>query len=248
MSATTADNLRDLHELHQRAKALRDRLSSGPKTLAVRQTTLASRMAQVELDRKALQDSKVQAKKQEHSLQVIENKIDDLKTKLNLVKKNDEYKALQNQIAHEASAKSKVEEEILVYMQEIETRTAALAKLEVEAKRFGGEVAALQQQIDNEAIAQKAQLAELETAIIHAEDTIPEEYRVQYRRIVGRYGADALAICEDGSCHGCFTSLTPQMVNDLMNGAGLSFCLSCGRLLYLAEPVVVHTRRRTTTS
>ncbi len=28
----TADNLRDLHLLHQRAKALRDRLTSGPKT------------------------------------------------------------------------------------------------------------------------------------------------------------------------------------------------------------------------
>ena len=113
MSAT-AENLRDLHELHQRAKALRDRLSSGPKTLAVRQTTLATRMAQVEHERKALQDAKVQLKKQEHSLQGIETKIDDLKTKLNLVKKNDEYKALQNQIAHEAAAKSKVEEEILV--------------------------------------------------------------------------------------------------------------------------------------
>ena len=248
MSATTADNLRDLHELHQRAKALRDRLSSGPKTLGVRQTTLTTRLAQVELDRKALQDSKVQAKKQEHSLQAVDNKIDDLKTKLNLVKKNDEYKALQNQIAHEDSAKSKVEEELLVYLQEIETRTAALGKLEAEAKRFGGEVAALQQQIDSEAISQKAQLAELETAIIHAEHTIPEEHRVQYRRIVGRAEADALAICEDGSCHGCFTSLTPQMVNDLMNGAGLSFCLSCGRLLYLAEPVVVNTRRRTKTS
>jgi uncharacterized protein len=244
----TAESLRDLHELHQRAKALRDRLSSGPKTLAVRQSTLAARLAQVELDRKALQDSKVQAKKQEHSLQGIDNKIDDLKTKLNLVKKNDEYKALQNQIAHEVSAKSKVEEEILVYLQEIETRTAALGKLEAEAKRYGGEVAALQQQIDNEAFSQKAQLVELETAIIQAEHVIPEEHRVRYRRIVARYGADALAICEDGSCHGCFTSLTPQMVNDLMNGAGLSFCLSCGRLLYLAEPVVVHTRRRTTTS
>jgi predicted nucleic acid-binding Zn-ribbon protein len=248
MSATTAENLRDLHELHQRAKALRDRLASGPKTLAVRQTTLANRMAQVELERKALQDAKVQAKKQEHLLQGIETKIDDLKTKLNLVKKNDEYKALQNQIAHDTSAKSKVEEEILVSMQEVETRTAALVKLEGEAKRFSGEVVALQQQIDNEALSQKAQLEELETAIIHAEHTIPEQYRVQYRRIVARYGADALAICEDGSCHGCFTSLTPQMVNDLMNGEVLSFCLSCGRLLYLAEPVVVNTKRRAETS
>jgi uncharacterized protein len=242
MSAT-AENLRDLHELHQRAKALRDRLSSGPKTLAVRQSTLAARMAQLEQERKALQDAKVQLKKHEHDLQGIEKKIDDSKTKLNLVKKNDEYKALQNQIAHENAAKSKVEEEILVNLEDVETRTAAVAKLEADAKRFSGEVVALQQQIENETAGHKAQLAELEKAIVQAEDVIPEEYRVQYRRIVGRYGADALAACDEGSCLGCFTSLTPQMVNDLINGSGLSFCLSCGRLLYHEEKVVVTTRR-----
>jgi uncharacterized protein len=243
MSATTAENLRDLHELHQRAKALRDRLSSGPKTLAVRQTTLATRMAQVEQEHKTLQDARVQLKKQEHTLQGIESKINDLTTKLNLVKKNDEYKALQNQIAHEAAAKSKIEEEILTALEDVETRTAAYGKLEADAKRFSGEVATLQQQIDNEATAQKAQLAEPEAAIVHAEDVIPEEFRVQYRRIVGRYGPDALAACDEGSCLGCFTSLTPQMVNDLINGSGLSWCLSCGRLLYHAETVVVHTKR-----
>jgi len=246
MSAT-AENLRDLHELHQRAKALRARLTSGPKTLAVRQSTLANRTAELEKERKALQDAKVQLKKQEHSVQAIDNKTDDLKTKLNLVKKNEEYKALQNQIAHEASAKSKHEEEMLVLLEDIDERSAVVAKLEADAKRFGGEVAALEQQIENEAISQKAQLAELETAIVQAEHVIPEDYRVQYRRIVARYGPDALAVCEDGSCLGCYTSLTAQMVNDLMNGAGLSFCLSCGRLLYLAEPVIVTTRRTAAT-
>ncbi len=239
----TANSLKDLHELHQRAKALRDRMSSGPKTLAVRQATLAARTTQMEQERKALQDAKVQLKKHEHDLQGIEKKIDDSTTKLNLVKKNDEYKALQNQIAHENAAKSKVEEEILVNLEDVETRTAALAKLDADAKRFSGEVAALQQQIENEAAAHKAQLAELETAIVQAEDVIPEEYRVQYRRIVARYGPDALAACDEGSCLGCFTSLTPQMVNDLINGSGLSFCLSCGRLLYHEEKVVIRTKR-----
>ena len=224
-------------------EALCARLASGPKTLSARQTTLATRTTELEKERKALQDIKVKLKKHEHNVQAIDTKTDDLKTKLNLVKKNDEYKALQNQIAHEAAAKSKIEEEMLVLLEEIDSQTAAVGKLEADAKRFGGEVAALDKQIESESAAQKAQLAELETAIVQAEHVIPEEYRVQYRRIVQRYGPDALAVCEEGSCLGCYTSLTAQMVNDLMNGAGLSFCLSCGRLLYLAEPVVVTTRR-----
>jgi len=239
----TADSLRDLHLLHQRARALRDRLASGPRSLAARQTALANRQAELETARKAMQEAKIQLKKHEHSLQSIDTKIDDLKVKLNQVKKNDEYKALQNQIAHDNAAKSKTEEEILVSYEAIESKAAALAKLEDEAKRSAQEVASLERQIREQVATHTTQLREIETALAEAENTIPEDFRDRYRRIVSRYGADALAACEDGACHGCFTALTPQMINDLINDSSLSFCLSCGRLLYMAEAEISHTRR-----
>ncbi len=239
----TAENLRDLHDLHQRARALRDRLSSGPKTLAARQAALAARQAELESARKALQDAKMHVKKHEHSLKGIETKIDDLKVKLNQVKKNDEYRALQNQIAHDNTAKGKIEEEILLALDEVETRTAALAQLEADVKRFAAEVEALQKQIDQQTGEHKGQLRELETAITQAEEIIPEEHRDRYRRIVARYGADALAPCEDRACLGCYTSITPQMENELINRDSLTFCLSCGRLLYYIEPEVSRTKR-----
>jgi hypothetical protein len=126
----TADNLRDLHLLHQRAKALRDRLASGPRTLAARQAALAARQSELDTAKKALQDSKVQLSKHEHTLKSVDAKIDDLKVKLNQVKKNEEYKALQNQIAHDNTAKLKIEEDILLSYEAIETRSADLKKLE----------------------------------------------------------------------------------------------------------------------
>jgi predicted nucleic acid-binding Zn-ribbon protein len=239
----TCNSLRDLHELHQRARALRDRLASGPKILAVRQATLANRQADLEVARKALQDSKIQLNKHEHSLQGIETKLDDFKIKLNQVKKNEEYKALQNQIAHDNFTKSKLEEEILQALDVNESKAIALHKLEDEVKRSGAEIVAFQKQIDDQSLAHKQQLIEIETAIIDAENLIPIDFRDRYRRIVGRYGADALAACEGGACLGCFTSLTTQMINDLINDESLSFCLSCGRLLYLTEPEAANSRR-----
>jgi uncharacterized protein len=158
-----------------------------------------------------------------------------LKLKLNQVKKNDEYKALQNQIAHDNAGKAKLEEEVLLDLDAIETQTADLAKLEADVKRFAVEVAALQEQITEQSAAHKTQLRELETAITEAETAIPEDSRDRYRRIVGRYGADALAACEDRACLGCYTAVTTQMLNDLINDVSLTFCPSCGRLLYLAS-------------
>ncbi len=158
----TAEILRDLHLLHQRAKALRDRLASAPRTLAARQTALASRQADLEKARKALQDAKVQLKKNEHALQAQQAKIDDLKVKLNQVKKNEEYKALQNQIAHDKAAMSKTEDEILQTYELIESQSATFAKLEAELKSFAQDVDALHTEIESQASANKAQLQELE--------------------------------------------------------------------------------------
>jgi predicted nucleic acid-binding Zn-ribbon protein len=239
----TAVVLRELHLLHQRAKALRDRLISAPKTLAARQTALANRQAELEKSRKVLQEAKVHLKKNEHALQAQQTKIDELKIKLNQVKKNEEYKALQNQIAHDKAAMSKTEDEILLGYEAIETQTMAVAKLENEIKTFAQEVSSMQAEIDSQAAAHKAQLQQLETAIVDAETSIPEDDRERYRRTVRQYGADALAACENGACLGCFTAVTAQMLNHLINADQLMFCKSCGRLLYMAEEEPTTTKR-----
>ncbi len=182
-------------------------------------------------------------KKNEHVLQAQQTKIDDLKAKLNQVKKNEEYKALQNQIAHDKAAMSKTEDEILQNYEEIETQGVALAKLEAELKSFGQDVAALQTEIESQAASHKSQLQELEAAIIAAEVSIPEQDRERYSRTVRQFGADALAACENGACLGCFTAVTTQMVNHLINGDQLMFCKSCGRLLYLEEQADTASKR-----
>src|SRR5271157_3905521 len=196
----TAEILRDLHLLHHRAKALRDRLVSAPRTLAGRQTALANRKADVE-------------------------------------------KALKNQIAHDKAAMSKTEDEILQTYEQIETQGVALAKVEAEIKSFAQDVVAIQTEIESQTSSHKAQLQELETAIVEAEISIPEQERERYRRTVRQYGADALAACENGACLGCFTSVTMQMLNHLINGDQLMFCKSCGRLLYLAEHAETTSKR-----
>jgi uncharacterized protein len=240
---STASTLRDLHQLHQRAKSLRDRLISGPKTLAARKAALAGKQTALEEARKALQDEKVAVKKHEHHLQSQQAKSDDLKVKLNAVKKNEEYKAIQNQLALDKSHMDKTEGEILEAMDRVDLKTAALHAAELEVKKLLEEVEALTMQIELHADAQKAQLAELDKAIIEAESVIDEDERERYRRTVKQRGADALAAAEGGACSGCYTTVTPQVMNELINAEKLVFCMTCGRILYLAEEDHPNTRR-----
>lgn len=240
---TTADNLRDLHGLHQRAKAIRDRLASGPKTVAARQAVLAKRQAEVDTAREALKRLRADIKSKELQAQSIRTRVDELRGKLNATKKQAEYDAIRNQIASDNLAASKVEEEALEFMSTAETRDKALKEQEAEVARLSSEVQALATEVETKAEGQKAQLAELETAIAAAEAIIPEEVRDQYRRVIKSRGAEGMSQVESGTCHNCYMAVTSQMMNDLINSEVLVFCKSCGAILYLAEEDVPTTRR-----
>lgn len=56
---TTASSLREIHSLHQRARAIQDRLASHPKTVAARNAIVAKRDATLEQAKKDLQQVKV---------------------------------------------------------------------------------------------------------------------------------------------------------------------------------------------
>ena len=117
----TAEVLRDLHLLHQRAKALRDRLPR-PQDARRPSDRPGQPPGRLEKARKALQDAKVHAQEERALAPGLQTKIDDLKVKLNQVKKNEEYKAIQNQIAHDKSSLSKIEDEILQGYDAVETQ------------------------------------------------------------------------------------------------------------------------------
>ena len=83
---------------------------------------------------------------------------------------------------------------------------AAVHAAEPEVKKFADEVAALAKQIEEHAEAQKAQLAELDKAIVDAEALIEEDQRDRYRRTVKQRGADALAAVDGSACSGCYVT------------------------------------------
>ena len=235
MSAT-AEVLRDLHLLHQRAKALRDRLASAPRTLAARQTALAARQADLEKARKALQDAKVQLKKNEHSLQASQTKIDDLKAKLNQVKKNEEYKALQNQIAHDRSSLSKIEDEILQGYEPSRRRPRPWPSSRPRSRRSPRRSTRMQKR--DRVPGRRRTRRSSRSSRSPSSTPRPRSPKTNANATAGpsaSSGPTPWPRCENGACLGCFTAVTTQMLNHLINADQLMFCKSCGRLLYMGE-------------
>jgi len=239
----TAESLRELHLLHQRAKAIRDRLASGPKTLAAREAALARRQAELDAARKAVMDARAQAHKKETQLKGMQEKTAELRVKLNAIKKQVEYDAIRNQIANDNLAQSKLQEEILESLIKADEQAAIVASQEADVKKLADEIAALRAEIAAKAAESQGQLNALDSAVVEAENFIPEDHREQYRRLIKQRGADAMAAVENHACSGCYVTVTAQMMNELINGHHMVFCKTCGRILYLAEEHASATRR-----
>ena len=243
MPAAPAESIRELHALHERAKVIRDRLASGPKTLAARQSILAKRQAELDAAKKQIRDATVQADKKEVQLKGMQAKSDELRVRLNTIKKQNEYDGIRNQLSNDNLAQSKLSEEILEVRIKIESDAEAMKAQEVEVKKLSDEVAAMTAEIESKADEQRAQLAKMEAAVKEAEAFIPEDDRERYVRSVKQRGPDAMAAVEESACSGCYVSVTAQMMNELINGAHMVFCKTCGRILYLPDEVISATRR-----
>lgn len=240
---TTASSLREIHSLHQRAKAIQDRLASHPKTVAARNAIVAKREATLEQAKKDLQQVKVARGLKETQRKSVLAKIEDFSTKLLSVKKNEEYKAIQNEIALLKSQMAKLDDELIDGELDIDDRGGKIKELEAELAKLKAEMTTFLKKFDENKPADDANLADLSRQIAEAEAIIPIEIRDSYQRVIRQRGADALALVEEGACSGCFMAVTSQMVNDLINCDKLVFCRSCGRVLYMAEETERITRR-----
>jgi predicted nucleic acid-binding Zn-ribbon protein len=226
--------LRTLHRIQRQLSDLRERLDRGP-----RQVRAAD--ANVKRLEEALAETKAQAKahrvaidQKQLQLKAGEEKIKDLRRKLNAAASNREYQALLEQIAADEMANSVLTDEILealeesdVFNKNIADAEAAMLAAKKKADEVRGEVAKQEPLL-------KADLARLEAELRQSESGLPADVRELYMRVVRQKGDDALAVVENQCCGGCNQQVPINLCSQIMLGRPVA-CKTCGRLLYMPE-------------
>ncbi len=199
-----------------------------------------------------MKDLKAHTRNREVQLQSLQDKIGDLRVKLNQTKKQNDYDAIRNQIAHDNAAVARMEDEILADLHQGRRGGRRPGRPGGRGQGPGGRGRDDSRQLGGAGRSHATSNSRnSKTAIISAEQVIPDDQRDQYRRVVKQRGADAMAHIEitdqkrreEGACSGCFVAVTSQMMNELRMADALTFCMTCGRILYLAEEDVNHIRR-----
>ncbi|MCG8450441.1 MAG: phospholipase [Pirellulales bacterium] len=226
--------LRDLHRIHSQLSDLRDRLARGPRRLQAHEANVAKQEKARSAAQENVKQTKMMTDQKQLDLKSGENKILDLKAKLNGCSSNKEYQTLLDQIAASEMANSVLADEILEAMEKAD-------QLEVAVAEEQDRLAAVEKQRDKcrETIAQEEQsiqgdITRLEDELANAEKDLPGDFKANYDRVIRSKGADGMAKVQDQVCLGCGKQITLNMQNELLLSKPV-FCKSCGCLLYIGE-------------
>lgn len=232
--SVTAAALRELHRIHQRLADLRDRLERGPKQVRAREANVAQLETKLAEARDRAKQTQVALDRKQLDLRSGEQKVVDLKVKLNGANSNREYQAFLEQIAAAEMAGSVLSDEILEGLEKIDQLHAVTKEAEKNLAAGKQELDKARQNVESSAATIRTDVAQLETELAQAEKALPADLKADYDRVVRSKGADSLAAADDGVCTGCGQQITLNMQNELKLSK-LIFCKSCGRLLYLPE-------------
>ena len=148
------------------------------------------------------------------------------------VKSNDDYRALEREVATTQKGIRLLEDNELVVMEEMEqlakvvhTRKGELATEEEEVRQELG-------RLDEMLVEIEAQLVALREERKGMVEGIDPAVLSRYERILAHVGDAAIVGVQGGACEGCNMRLPPQLVHDARKNDALTICNYCGRILY----------------
>ncbi len=226
--------LRTLHRIHRQLTDLKERLDRGPRRVRAAEANVKRNEDALEKIRAEAKVLRVATDHKQLQLKAGEDKIKDLRRKLNAAVSNREYQALLDQIAADEMTNSILTDEILEALEESDAFVKNIAEAD------GTLAAARQKAEENHAeIARqepllRADVDRLEAELRGAESDLPGDALDLYRRVVRQKGEDALAVVDNQCCDGCNQQVPLNICSQIMLGKPVA-CNTCGRLLYLPE-------------
>ena len=153
---------------------------------------------------------------------------------LPMIKKNEEYRAALSQIEFIKEKISKNEDAILQTFEEEDAVSERVAKAESVYKRSEERLSSRKAELEGELERSRGELARLDAAAADLVAELPKDLARRYEQVSASKEM-AVAPVSGASCGGCFTSLTPQIINDLRHGQSVHACDNCGRIIVWEE-------------
>lgn len=224
-----------LQDRDARCDHIRKQLASIPLERAGLEKEITEEREKIAAKEAAIREMQVRSQEFEGQVADAEAQIAKYKTQQLSVKKNDEYAALEHEIAVKQQQILEFEDQELTLLEQIDHEKAALDALRAETqasvdvlearlRTLAEGEANYQGQLDDAAEAVETARGKTESAALQTYDFV--------KRQVKR--APYIAPIEEGKCSGCHLRVSSDVDSEARRGNSLVRCSSCGRIVYAA--------------
>jgi uncharacterized protein len=225
------DRLWALKDLDERASVLKAELKRFPELRATLERAVAEQSAKLEKQRTQVGANQVKRRELEREIEALTTQERKFLSQTSAVKKNEEYRALLDEIAGVKRKRSDLETEVLMTFEAEERLSGDRAAAERALQSAQREAAERTKQIDAEEGADRERLAAIEAERAKHIAALPAPTRARYERIASSRDGRAVMAILKGACGGCFRNQPPQLLQDARRRDRLLVCEGCGRLL-----------------
>lgn len=160
--------------------------------------------------------------------------INRLKTQQYETRKNDEFRAMANEIERYEKEIQSIEDQELELMDQVEKLKTEASAEEKKSTAARESIGRQMTDLDQKATALNTRLKELTLERNELAVKIDEDLLLRFERLFASKGDAAIVALEHEVCTGCHMKLTTQTAHRVRNGREIVSCEQCGRILYAA--------------
>ena len=223
-----------LQDRQQKIKQIQTEIKSLPQQRENLEAQLAASAAALAALKHKGQHLEMDRKKLELDAGTRQESINRLKTQQYETRKNDEFRAMGNEIERYEKEIRAIEDQELELMDQADKLKVEIAAEDKKASGARESVARQMADLEEKAKALEARLEGLTAERAEAAGKIDEDLLGRFERLFASKGDAAIVGLEHEVCTGCHMKVTTQTAHRVKNGKEIVSCEQCGRILYAA--------------
>ncbi|MDQ6913980.1 MAG: C4-type zinc ribbon domain-containing protein [Verrucomicrobiota bacterium] len=224
-----------LQDREQKIRHIRAEVKSLPLQRAQLENQIAASAAGLEALKQKTMHTEVDRKKLELDVGTRTESINRLKTQQYETRKNDEFRAIGNEIERYEKEIQQIEDQELELMDQLDKLKAEVAAEEKKSASANESFARQKADLDTKDKALEVRLQELTKEREEIAGKIDEDLLSRFERLIASKGDAAIVALEHEVCTGCHMKITAQTIHRVKSGKEIVSCEQCGRILYSAE-------------
>ena len=224
-----------LQDLMAQVDGLGEKIAAVPLEVARLEKELLAAESEISREKAALSDLNKERRRLEMELMGVESKIQKYQGQLAEVKTNKEYQAMLHEIEACRQERARLDEKILLDMEEAEKGSTAAQALEEKLKERRRATEQGKQALQSRLAEHQKERAGLEKERDALQAVIPGSWLDPFLKVARQRRGLALVAVRGELCGGCHVRVMPKLIQEVRRSTGLIACDSCKRWMSVPD-------------